>query len=226
MIVCYFWKKKTIYLCIQVSWSCRQIYADGGGSKRTLLSTRRQLFHNGKISRLWGTFTLESTFTLTNYEFTPWSWQAEEPPVGNLEVDHDYFYDILWPMLAHRVTAFEQLKVVSSWAGYYETTSLDCNAIIGAHPYYPTIFWAAGFSGHGIQMAPGVGKVVSEMILQGSSRTVDVTRLGWQRVINNQPDLHRLKIQCISSCHEICFSRTLINTRRNVKRFLLYQWWE
>jgi sarcosine oxidase subunit beta len=35
----------------------------------------------------------------------------------------------------------------------------------------------AGFSGHGFQHSPGAGKVMSEILLDGKSRTVDVSML-------------------------------------------------
>lgn len=35
----------------------------------------------------------------------------EEPSVDNLDVDHSYFDNTLWPILAHRVPAFEAVKV-------------------------------------------------------------------------------------------------------------------
>lgn len=46
--------------------------------------------------------------------------EEEEPDPGNLEVDHDFFQDKVWPHLAQRVPAFETLKVRSAWAGYYD----------------------------------------------------------------------------------------------------------
>merc|ERR1712212_845616 len=75
----------------------------------------------------------------------------------NLDVDYDYFNDKIWPLLAHRVPAFEKCKVKSAWAGYYDYNFFDENCIIGNHPYYPNHYMCTGFSGHGIQQAPAAG---------------------------------------------------------------------
>ena len=50
------------------------------------------------------------------------------------EVDHALFDDVIWPTLAHRVPAFEALRVENCWSGYYEYNVLDQNAIIGYPP--------------------------------------------------------------------------------------------
>jgi FAD-dependent oxidoreductase domain-containing protein 1 len=73
----------------------------------------------------------------------------KEPPIDNLEVDYDYFDTDVWPHLAHRVPKFENIKVKSGWAGYYEYNTFDENGIIGPHPAYHNLYIAAGFSGHG-----------------------------------------------------------------------------
>ncbi|VVC44810.1 Hypothetical protein CINCED_3A016377 [Cinara cedri] len=74
---------------------------------------------------------------------------SEEPDSSNLDVDHDFFEKEIWPHLAHRVPAFEEIKVKSSWAGYYDYNWYDQNAIVGPHPSYFNLFFATGFSGHG-----------------------------------------------------------------------------
>ncbi|CAL7950252.1 unnamed protein product [Xylocopa violacea] len=81
---------------------------------------------------------------------------SEEPSIVDLSVDYDYFDEKVWPLLAHRVSAFEKLKLKSSWAGFYEYNIFDQNGIIGPHPRYKNLMFATGFSGHGIQHAPAV----------------------------------------------------------------------
>lgn len=75
----------------------------------------------------------------------------------------------------------------SSWAGFYEYNTFDENGIIGMHPYYDRIFFATGFSGHGIQQAPAVGRAISELISQGSFQTINLNRLGFDRFITQEP---------------------------------------
>ena len=74
----------------------------------------------------------------------------------------------------------------SGWSGFYEYNTLDQNAIIGTHPVVTNYVFANGFSGHGIQMAPAVGRAVSEIILDGKSHSIDLTNFSFQRVL-----LHR-----------------------------------
>ncbi|KAB0794704.1 hypothetical protein PPYR_11543 [Photinus pyralis] len=111
----------------------------------------------------------------------------EEPPTTNLEVDHEFFNSRLWPLLAQRVPAFNALKVRSSWAGYYDYNMFDENGIIGAHPYLFNLYIATGFSGHGIQQAPAVGRAVAELIIDGGFQTIDLTRLGFDRLLIDKP---------------------------------------
>lgn len=108
----------------------------------------------------------------------------------NLEVDYSYFDQTVYPLLAERIPAFEAIKLKSSWAGYYDYCRLDQNPIIGHDPYYSNLIWAAGFSGHGIQMSPAVGRAVAELILDGRYRSIDLSRFGWHRVMNNAPLSH------------------------------------
>lgn len=110
-----------------------------------------------------------------------------EPNCDNLDVDYDYFQDTIWPKIANRVPAFESAKVCSAWSGFYEYNTFDENGIVGPHPYHVNMYIATGFSGHGIQQAPAVGRAVSEMILDGGFSTIDLTRLGYDRLIVNEP---------------------------------------
>lgn len=111
----------------------------------------------------------------------------DEPSIDNLDVDYNYFDTHLWPELAARVPAFESLKVNNAWAGFYEYNTFDENGIIGPHPYYHNLYIAAGFSGHGIQQAPAVGRSMMEMILEGGFRTIDLRRMSFDRLLSDKP---------------------------------------
>jgi glycine/D-amino acid oxidase-like deaminating enzyme len=108
----------------------------------------------------------------------------DEPP---LEVTEDMFLDHVWPALAARVPAFEQVRVQSSWAGYYELNLFDHNGIVGRHPGAPNVVFAAGFSGHGMQHSPATGRGVAELVTDGEYTTLDLSPLGWQRLIEGVP---------------------------------------
>ncbi|XP_045471479.1 FAD-dependent oxidoreductase domain-containing protein 1 [Harmonia axyridis] len=111
----------------------------------------------------------------------------EEPATDNLDVDYNYFDSSIWPILAERVPAFNCVKCQSGWSGYYDYNYYDQNGIIGIHPYYGNFIFATGFSGHGIQQAPAVGRAVAELILDGGFKTIDLTRLSFDRIIVNKP---------------------------------------
>ncbi|XP_065737540.1 FAD-dependent oxidoreductase domain-containing protein 1 isoform X7 [Phocoena phocoena] len=101
--------------------------------------------------------------------------EEEEPDPGNLEVDHDFFQEKVWPYLAQRVPAFETLKVRRAWAGYYDYNTFDQNGVVGPHPLVVNMYFATGFSGHGLQQAPAVGRAVAEVMLEGHFQTINLS---------------------------------------------------
>jgi FAD-dependent oxidoreductase domain-containing protein 1 len=112
---------------------------------------------------------------------------GNDPPGAPLEVQHQEWDDMVWPVLAARVPAFEAAKVVNSWAGYYEYNTFDQNGIVGRHPEIESLIFATGFSGHGIQQSPAVGRAVAELIVHGSYRTIDLGPFGYERISAGRP---------------------------------------
>ncbi|MDH5286318.1 MAG: FAD-binding oxidoreductase [Betaproteobacteria bacterium] len=113
--------------------------------------------------------------------------EADDADDAPLEVDHALFDDRLWPALAARVPAFEALRVTGGWAGYYEYNTFDQNGIVGPHPTVANLLLANGFSGHGMQQAPAVGRGVAELIVHGRYRTLDLSPLAYARIPANAP---------------------------------------
>ncbi len=105
----------------------------------------------------------------------------EDPDTLDLEVGYDLFREVVWPALAHRVPAFDSLKLGSAWAGHYAVNTADRNAVLGPHPNLHNFIFASGFSGHGLQHAPGIGRGVAELVLHGRYRTLDLSRFGFRR---------------------------------------------
>ncbi len=101
------------------------------------------------------------------------------------------FEDFVWPTLAARIPAFEALRLERAWAGYYEMNTFDHNAIVGPHPACDNLLFANGFSGHGLQQSPAVGRGLAEWIVHGGYRTLDLSPLGWARVLAGQPLVER-----------------------------------
>lgn len=106
---------------------------------------------------------------------------------ADFEPDWPLFEDVIWPVLAARIPAFEALKPGRAWAGHYDYNSLDQNAVIGPHPQVENFLFANGFSGHGLQQAPAVGKALAEWIVHGEYRTIDCAAFGYARIAQNQP---------------------------------------
>ncbi len=105
---------------------------------------------------------------------------------GDLESD-DAFETTLWPILAVRAPAFEAVRRTGAWAGHYDVTPLDHNAIIGCHPEAGGMVLRCGFSGHGLQHSPAAGRAVAELIVHGGFRTLDLTALGYDRIARRTP---------------------------------------
>ena len=113
--------------------------------------------------------------------------ENQDPECFDFEVDHTLFDNVLWPTLAARVPGFEAARVQNAWAGHYDVNTLDHNVILGAHPEVDNLLFANGFSGHGMQQSAAVGRALSELVTFGSYRTLDLSAMGWTRVIAQRP---------------------------------------
>ena len=112
---------------------------------------------------------------------------SEDVACNDFLVDYGYFEERVWPLLASRVPCFAELKLTHAWAGHYAYNLLDQNAIIGAHPEITNFYFANGFSGHGVQQAPAVGRGLSELITYGKFQTLDLGDLGFERILAGSP---------------------------------------
>ena len=59
--------------------------------------------------------------------------------------------------------------------------------IVGRHPKIESLIFATGFSGHGIQQSPAVGRAVAELIVHGDYRTLDLNTFGYDRIESGRP---------------------------------------
>ena len=109
-------------------------------------------------------------------------------------MDHSLFETHVWPILATRIPQFEAIKVTSEWAGHYATNTLDHNAITGPHPEISNFIFLNGFSGHGLQQSPAMGRGTAEWLTHGAYRTLDLTPFHYDRVVQSRPILEKAVI--------------------------------
>lgn len=111
--------------------------------------------------------------------------------VADFEPEAHLFEDVIWPLLYQRSEGFDACKVQRLWVGHYDYNTLDQNAIIGRDPRRDNLFIVNGFSGHGLQQAPAVGRGIAELVLNGAYASLDLSDLGVERLIEGRPFLER-----------------------------------
>jgi FAD-dependent oxidoreductase domain-containing protein 1 len=115
----------------------------------------------------------------------------QDPDSDDFEVEWSQFEDVIWPALAYRIPAFENLRPGRAWAGHYDLNVFDHNAIVGRAPDLDNSYLAAGFSGHGIQQSPAIGRGLAELIAQGGYTTLDLSDFAYERIAAGRPLLER-----------------------------------
>ncbi len=102
----------------------------------------------------------------------------DEEPGFDQSLDADW-EPVAMQAAMERIPLLERAGRLSGWAGLYEVTP-DAHPIFGATPV-EGFFLVAGFSGHGFMHGPIAGKLMAEILLEGRSRTVDVSMLDLAR---------------------------------------------
>ena len=112
-----------------------------------------------------------------------------DPAVGydDFELDHSLWENEAWPIIAARIPQFEAIRLESVWAGHYAMNTIDHNAIMGPHDTVENFIFLNGFSGHGLQQAPAMGRGTAEWLTYGGYRTLDLTPFNYDRFARNQP---------------------------------------
>ena len=110
---------------------------------------------------------------------------------ADFEPEHHLFEQVIWERLYARAPGFDAVKVLRCWAGHYAYNTLDQNAILGRWPGIDNLYLMNGFSGHGLQQAPAVGRGIAELITSGAYQTLDLTPLGPERIFENRPFLEK-----------------------------------
>ena len=112
----------------------------------------------------------------------------------DFEMDHDLWENTVWPILFNRIPQFESLKLVSQWAGHYAMNTLDQNAIVGPHTEVKNFMFLNGFSGHGTQQAPAMGRGLGEYLVYGEYKTLDLTPFHFDRIVKGNSIIEKAVI--------------------------------
>lgn len=101
--------------------------------------------------------------------------------------DHSIWEEKAWPVIANRIPQFEAVKLINSWAGHYAYNTFDQNAILGPHTEVENFVFVNGFSGHGFQQSPALGRGTAELITFGEYREIDLSPFNYERIARNEP---------------------------------------
>lgn len=112
---------------------------------------------------------------------------VDDLDTDDLEPDLHLFEEVVRPALSRRVRGFEHMTLQRAWAGHYEITTLDQNALIGSDAGCSNLVMACGFSGHGVMHAPAAGRGVAELILDGGYSSLDLSPFTVGRVADGRP---------------------------------------
>jgi FAD-dependent oxidoreductase domain-containing protein 1 len=117
--------------------------------------------------------------------------EADDPERFDFDVDWPIFEETIWPALAARIPAFESIKPGRAWAGHYDLNIFDHNAIAGRIPGCDNAYLAAGFSGHGLQQSPAIGRGLAELMVHGGFVTLDLSDFAPDRINEKRPLLEK-----------------------------------
>jgi glycine/D-amino acid oxidase-like deaminating enzyme len=109
----------------------------------------------------------------------------------DFQIDHAMWQDHVWPILATRIPQFEAIKVQSEWAGHYAYNTFDQNAIMGPHTKVENFYFLNGFSGHGLQQSPAMGRGTAELMVHGAYKTLDLSPFNFDRIAANRPIIEK-----------------------------------
>ncbi len=112
----------------------------------------------------------------------------DHPGGEDFTIDASDYTDRVVPAMADRFAGLGRLTLRESWTGLYDQNRFDGNMILGNWPGQLDNFYVAcGFSGHGFMHALAIGRGLAELITRGSYQTLDLSRMGYQRILDDQP---------------------------------------
>jgi glycine/D-amino acid oxidase-like deaminating enzyme len=87
---------------------------------------------------------------------------------------------------ARRLPTLAAAEVMRGVTGVYDVTP-DSRPLLGYVPQVEGLYLCAGFSGMGFKLSPAIGLVMSELIIDGKAKTVDITPFRPNRFQEGQP---------------------------------------
>ena len=102
-------------------------------------------------------------------------------------MDQSMWESHVWPILANRIPQFEAIKLQNEWGGHYSMNTFDHNAITGPHTEVENFIFLNGFSGHGLQQSPAMGRGTAELLTYGEYRSLDLTPFNYERIAAGKP---------------------------------------
>jgi sarcosine oxidase subunit beta len=143
------------------------------------------LKHRIYIDTIAGSYFRPHGDDLTLVGLGGWKPEPRPDPDNFRERNDDDFIAVVRIRLARRIPAMREASYSRGHAGIYDV-SPDGRAVMGAVPIVAGLFVAAGFSGTGFKTSPAVGASMAELILNGASKTVDLTPFGFERILSGQ----------------------------------------
>lgn len=105
----------------------------------------------------------------------------------DFSVDQSLWENHVWPIIATRIPQFESVKLTNEWGGHYSMNTFDHNAVMGPHIEVENFVFLNGFSGHGLQQSPAMGRGTAEYLTYGEYRTLDMSPFNYERIVKNIP---------------------------------------
>jgi len=120
------------------------------------------------------------TSVISNHDIL-FAYPDPEEPMGFSTEFDEAFLEKVGEKAAHRAPFLKSSKIVyeKCRAGLYENTP-DHHAILGGCEV-EGLYFATGFSGHGVMHAPATGRALAEIILDGKASFLDVSGLSLER---------------------------------------------
>ncbi len=106
-------------------------------------------------------------------------------------VDQSLWENHVWPIIATRIPQFESVKLTNEWGGHYSMNTFDHNAIMGPHNEVENFIFLNGFSGHGLQQSPAMGRGTAEYLTYGEYRSLDLSPFHYERIVKDNPIIEK-----------------------------------